>query len=559
MGSFRFSYRPVACPGYPHERRSTPLAYALRMTHSLTGVRRDGAGGGRVVGHRQSVLAVGALPTLLAGVLCAIGLATRSLSLDESATATIVTQHGSALGRAIAHDGGNMAGYYALMHLLTGLAGHRPVLLRLPSLLAAALSAGALARLGERLFDARVGLAAGLLAAASLPLVFWGQSARGYAPMVLFVTLSFLALSTVLDARDGEPAPRRALAAYAVSIVLACYMGLLAVLVVPGQLALLAWRRRRITGMLAALGLAALACLPLVLLAVGRGSGQLAWLAAPTLTTVAQSLEALISAGLAPNFHDTAVLVPVSVLALAGLAAGFVLAARSLRRPGGWAPVLVALWLLVPVLAVLVESLVGQPLLVARNLLMALPAASLLIAWTAFALGPAPVGWALVTILLALRAVPVAAAVGVSPEDWRSATATVLAGSPPGSCAAFYPSDARMPFRLSLPSGARPPRSILPAVPWSVNRPYVEDYATLSSASLASLPARCPILWLVAGHRGEPHGSPASQADYRRYLALRGTLGHIYRPGPRRRFGYAPAVEVQRFTAATSPARTSAR
>jgi mannosyltransferase len=501
--------------------------------------------------HRGAPIAI--LPTLLAGGLCAIGLGSRSVSLDESATATIVTQHGAALGRAIAHDGGNMAGYYALLHLLTGLAGHGTVLLRAPSLIAAALSAGVLARLGERLFGAGVGLAGGLLAAVSLPLVFWGQSARGYAPMLLFVTLSFLALAAVLDARPSEPVPRRALAAYAMGIVLACYMGLLAVLVVPGQLAVLAWRRRRIGAVLAALGVAALACLPLGLLAAGRGSGQLAWLAGPTLTTVAQALEALASAGLAPNFHATAVLVPVSLAALGALAAGLGLAARALRRPdartGAWPVVLVLLWLLVPVLAVLVESLVGQPLLVARNLLMALPAVSLLIAWAAFALGPAPIGWALVAAMLALRAVPVAAAVGVSPEDWRAATATVLAGSPPGTCVAFYPSDARMPFRYYARARARP-RSVLPAVPWSVSHPYVEDYRTLSPTALSRLPARCPILWLVAGHRGEPHGSPTSRANYRRYLQLRAELGARYRPGTQLRFGYAPAVEVQRFTAA---------
>jgi len=34
-----------------------------------------------------------------------------SIGFDEAATVTIAAQHGSALGSAIAHDGGNMSGY----------------------------------------------------------------------------------------------------------------------------------------------------------------------------------------------------------------------------------------------------------------------------------------------------------------------------------------------------------------------------------------------------------------------------------------------------------------
>ena len=43
---------------------------------------------------------------------------------DEAATVTIAAQHGAALGTAIAHDGGNMLGYYALLHVLIGAFGN---------------------------------------------------------------------------------------------------------------------------------------------------------------------------------------------------------------------------------------------------------------------------------------------------------------------------------------------------------------------------------------------------------------------------------------------------
>src|SRR5690349_12450256 len=63
-------------------------------------------------------------PVLLAVVLCLIGISGRSLGFDEAATVAIAGQHGSALWSAIAHDGGNMSGYYVLMHVLIDLFGN---------------------------------------------------------------------------------------------------------------------------------------------------------------------------------------------------------------------------------------------------------------------------------------------------------------------------------------------------------------------------------------------------------------------------------------------------
>src|SRR5437763_13417841 len=71
--------------------------------------------------------AVVAVPALLAGALCLVDLTGRSLGFDESATASIVSQHGAALGHGIAQDGGNMSGYYVLMHALVSLFGRGTV------------------------------------------------------------------------------------------------------------------------------------------------------------------------------------------------------------------------------------------------------------------------------------------------------------------------------------------------------------------------------------------------------------------------------------------------
>ena len=97
-----------------------------------------------------------------------------------------------------------MLGYYAVLHVLIGWFGDGAFVIRLASVIAAGAAAAAVGLLGLRLFDRRVALAAGLLTAVSLPLVFWGQDARGYAAMVALVAGSFVAFAAIVDGRAGE-------------------------------------------------------------------------------------------------------------------------------------------------------------------------------------------------------------------------------------------------------------------------------------------------------------------------------------------------------------------
>ena len=196
-------------------------------------------------GRRYDAAVVGA-PVVVALVLCLIELAARSLWLDEAATVAIASQHGSAFWSAAAHDGGNMLGYYALLHVLIGWFGDGAFVIRLPSVIASGAAAGAVSLLGLRLFDRRVALAAGLLTAVSLPLVFWGQDARGYAAMVALVAGSFVALAAIVDG----PHRQGAWIAYVVLTTLSVYASYVAIFAVAAQLVALvalrrhAWRRR---------------------------------------------------------------------------------------------------------------------------------------------------------------------------------------------------------------------------------------------------------------------------------------------------------------------------
>jgi mannosyltransferase len=474
-------------------------------------------------------------PALLAVGLCLIQIKGRSLGFDEGASVAIASQHGAALRSAIAHDGGNMSGYYVLLHALVDVFGHGLVVLRLPSAIAAALATALTGALGLRLFGRQVALISALLTAVSLPLVFWGQSARSYALLVALSAGSFLAFVALLDGRR----PRVAWIAYVLCTALALYASLTAVLIVPAQLVVLAWHRQKLRAATAALGAIVVCCVPLMVLATRRGSGQLFWVPKPNWTLSKQVAEALTSAGLEPSFHTTS----TTYVLLAGTLVLLILVAwevLTVRRE--WRPVLMLSWLVVPVGLALVESVVGQSIFLPRNLLMSLPAVSVLLAWgTTRGRFPLAISGALLAALIALRAVQLAPSYGVSPEDWRGATAYVLGNSQPRDCVAFYPTDGRNAFRYYV--RGRPPRSVLPAVPWSDARAYIEKYPTL-----AKPPPGCARLWLLSSHQGQPDGPVASRRNRARYFALRAQLQGNYRHQRAANFGYAAPVTVQLFS-----------
>ena len=143
-----------------------------------------------------------------------------------------------------------MSGYYLVIHLLIGAFGNGTLLLRLPSVVAIAAATAVVAAIGLRLFDRRVAFAAGLLAAVSLPLVFWAQSARGYAAMVAFVSAAFLVEISLVTSRTTRLGRSRhpdlpRWIAFIVLMTLATYCSYVAVLVVPVQIMVLLPRDRR--------------------------------------------------------------------------------------------------------------------------------------------------------------------------------------------------------------------------------------------------------------------------------------------------------------------------
>jgi mannosyltransferase len=450
-----------------------------------------------------------------------------------------------------------MSGYYLLIHLVIGAFGNGLLAIRLTSAVATVATVALIGVIAQRLFDSLVALTAATLAAVSLPLIYWAQTARGYAPMVAFVCCAYLAFITLSD----SPAPgRRPWIVYVAAMTLAMYCSFVAVLVVPAQLLVLIGRRQARRRGAAAVGATAVCCVPLAALAIERGSGQLFWVPRPSRMVDTQVLQSLTSAGLAPSFHHgatTYLLMWATVAAVLALVADLI--RRRRRGEAVWGMALTLSWCLVPAALTFVYSLISQPIFVPRNLLMSTPAVALALATVVRFRGWArAAAVAAVLAVLVLRAIPVAASYGVSPEPWQAVTNHVLTDTRPGDCIAFYPQDGRMAFQYYVGTGARAsraPRSILPVLPWGTVRPYVEDYATLSRSQILRRAAGCRRMWFVSSHEGQPSGPAPARANRAQWLMLRDTLESVFGSAPVRKYGYASAIHVELLGPA-GPARS---
>jgi hypothetical protein len=286
-----------------------------------------------------------------------------------------------------------------------------------------------------------------------------------------------------------------------------------------------------------------------------------------------QVFEALTSSGLQPSFPTTVTTFPLLGLTLAGVIAVAVVHVRSARTRRGelardiaseardslrpeparastalWGQGLALLWIAVPFVIALVESLIAQPIFTPRNLLTCVPAVSLVLAagLTDRRL-PRLAALAGLAVVVALRALQLGPSYASSPEDWRYATNSILADSRRSDCIAFYPLDSRMPFSYYVRAdnaAALAPRPVFPSTPWNVVKPYVEKYRTRSTKQLKRIAAECPALWLVSSHEGQKAGPAGSQLNFHRYHRLRARLRHLYRYHHKMRFGYAATIHV---------------
>jgi mannosyltransferase len=330
-------------------------------------------------------------------------------------------------------DDGHPPLHNLLLHEIERFWGDSEVALRLPSALAGTLSIAAIFLLGLLLYGTAEGLlAAGLLAVLWCP-VSYSQEARPYGLLLLAVLVASGFWIALLRRWDAGEAPRGFAAGYVLSALACCYLhhfgaglvflqGLLTLLLTrcirQQRAALLTW-----TAVLAgyAPGI-------VYLLRQRRHSGSWAWIERPGFHSATEYLKFLF------NYSRTL----AALALLVGLLGSFRARRFDLppeRRLGRLPPsALLGLWLVLPFLGAVAVSYLSFPLLTNRNLIVALPAAYLLLARAVAVLIPgrwqAASGTLLVLGLLAHLLFVMRYSTEPRKEQFREAAAEIAARDP---------------------------------------------------------------------------------------------------------------------------------
>ncbi len=448
---------------------------------------------------------------------------------DETASVSIAVQHGQALWRAIVSDGGSMSAYYLLLHglFLVGM-GQGATSVRLISVIAFAVTVPFLYGLVRRCFDAPVAVIATALVITNRTVIAKAQEARGYALGLLLVVVAARLLVSAVDRSS-----RRRWLAWALTSALACYSVLLSPLFAAAQVVSLATLRRR-TGVMRsaaiATGLLVVLLVPLAVLALHQGAGQIDWIAPISSKSARADLNGLF----VPWFPLT-----LRRLMFLAIAAGVISAIHQATKSGPgsperWHRVLFLLWAGLPVGAVLLISL-SVSLLVSYYLVASVPAVATLAALGITVVGRlAAAGVARLLSLLGIgerslvslvtatvRILSVVAigaivvlvplvkswpAYGIVHEDGPEMTAYVVGLVRPSDAIVFDQPPQRMIFEYYLladfhHSGHFPelPTPIWPSAAWSEQLPFATNHRLPTPAAIASLPARFKRIWVVDG------------------------------------------------------------
>ena len=486
--------------------------------------------------RRAALLTYGAVAALTCVTLGlgAFDLGARSIWLDEGASYAIASQHGSAFFSAVAHDGGNLAAYYLLLHGVILLFGSGTIVLRLPALLAAAAAVPLTFAIGAKLMRRRVGLMGAALLSVSLPLIYWGQMARGYTLGTALSAASCLAF--ICAVRSGR---RRCLVWWVLFSVLLCYTLLEGALLVVAQLVTLLLPGTEPTGrrrLLLSTPLIAFGCVPLGLMALHRGNSQLFWLARPGSATVRSALAFLSGAYYQRRESPAQGLLIALFLSMVVVALLLVVAdLRAHRRAEAYGTAFVLSVAAVMPLCSYLFSLFSTPIFIDRYFAPCLPGAALVAGVVCARLRPPPLGVAACAGLCALRLGQIFPIYGLPVDDWRAASSYVLSTARPGDCVAFFANDGYVDFSYylshrpsSFPAAGIVPRPVLPARPFGGDPAIIEQYHTLSPAQILALRPGCDRVFMVESHDGSRIGTTASRHIRGEFLGMQAGFDRAY-------------------------------
>jgi mannosyltransferase len=404
---------------------------------------------------------------LVLGVVASIVTVGRaSFSLDESVSMTLADASWHRFTQTVLHREANMSLYYLLLRVWTHL-GHSEAAVRTLSVL---VSVGALAVImvvARRLFDTRTALVCGLLLAVDPLVVMFAQDARGYALSLLLVSASSALVPLAHAASLAFLPPRSA-----------------------------PWRRIVPAG----IGLGLL-LVPLALLIHATDSSGVNWAAGSSAGKVFSKVRAEV-----PHpVIDIAVLLVVGVIV-----AGVVVIRRHPKTHrlahqlgAHWSVVFALCWLVVPVAAVVLLSLVYKPLLVVRYLVICLPPFVMLVSYglARLRIRRAVAAAAAFAVLVAVSLAGLGALFAHgSPQDWRGAVATVADRAAPGDGVVIFAPYTRIPFEWYIhehPGAETRLRPVFPAGPWAGDPLRYDSSIDVRAAAIEAAVSGYGRIWLV--------------------------------------------------------------
>jgi mannosyltransferase len=405
--------------------------------------------------------------------------------------------------------------YYLLLRGWAVL-GHSEIALRSLSVVFAVGALWVVIMLARSLFGPRVALIAGLLLAVNPLYVEFAQDLRGYALALLLVSASCLLF--VRGIRQADPHPGLSWTAYTLVTALAAYSNFWAALVPLGQALSLAflppgripWRRV----LPAAVALVVL-LLPLGLLI--HSVGDESWAAGSSAGQLFTHIRASVP-------HP--VLDLLAIAAVAGTVAAIVLARR--RSAVGavfdrqWPIFFTVCWLTVPIAAMVLLSVVDQPLFVLRYLIVTLPPAVLLVAfaidrvWSHARQGASALAALLLVVAVGASAVGVALWYSVGgPQDFRSAVAYVAGRAQPGDGVLMLSPFERIPvewYMAGRPATERAVHPVYPATAWGVDPLAFDGPVAMPQGAVERAASGYRRIWLL-GMTADPSLYPARVAS----------------------------------------------
>jgi mannosyltransferase len=363
-----------------------------------------------------------ALPPLLTLAVVTWQIQGPSYWRDEGATLSAVTRPAGDLLRMLGHADAVHGVYYLMVWAVVRIFGTAELVTRLPSAVAMAVTAIAVAGIGRRLISRRAGLLAGLVFAALPEVSRYGQEARSYATVsALAAVASYLLVRVLNEAGPGtgeSPAPggadgpgrpperRRWLIGYGAVVAVLGVVNIFGLVIIPahGLTVLLASRRARAAGpgsggvpgarasgrglrrgWLAAIAAAVAVASP-VLVYAWQQQGAQEWLKPPSLSMLAKL----------PNLIGSPFLAGALLLVIIGGVATSRAAGRTAADWPARLPALCLPWLLMPPAILILLSFI-HPVYTLRYVLYCLPAVAVLAG-----AGLAALGWRTGLVALAV-------------------------------------------------------------------------------------------------------------------------------------------------------------